>query len=516
MNTKLERIIANLPGEQPAVDEWSHPAAVRIDTYGGRVDVEWEDDVASTSLGHLPFFIEYLKTAGLFDAWVADCPLAYRSPNAPSKRDVLGTIMLSVLAGHWRYAHMTTLRGDAVLAELLGMKRVVSEDAVRRGVGKIDALGGIEWCRHHLDYATFPTLIEPWVLDVDTTVKPLFGHQEGAVRSFNPHKPGRPSHAYHAYMVANLRLMLDVDVLAGDEHTSKHTAPGLWALLDRIGRDRWPAMVRGDAGFGNEPIMAEAERRTLPYLFKLRLTANVKKAIARAMGSGGWTRAGRGWEGKEDTLRLTGWSRQRRIIVLRRRLERPLAIRERNEQGQLSLGFTEVGANKEIYEYAVLVTSLDDEILTISQLYRDRADCENTFDELKNHWGWGGFTTRDLHRCRLMARIVALAYNWWNIYVRLVNPDRHMEAITSRPLFLHAIARKTRHAGRITLKLSTPHGDALWAAEALAKAAAFFNDLKKTAEQLTREEKWYRILSHALRKWLRGRQLSPPPRLAPT
>ena len=44
----------------------------------------------------------------------------------------------------------------------------------------------------------------------------------------------------------------------------------------------------------------------------------------------------------------------------------------------------------------------------MAQLYRDRATGENNFDELKNHWGWGGFTTRDLPRCRLMARIVAL------------------------------------------------------------------------------------------------------------
>jgi hypothetical protein len=34
---------------------------------------------------------------------------------------------------------------------------------------------------------------------------------------------------------------------------------------------------------------------------------------------------------------------------------------------------------------AVLVTALASEILTIGQLYRDRADCENTFDELRNH-----------------------------------------------------------------------------------------------------------------------------------
>jgi len=40
--------------------------------------------------------------------------------------------------------------------------------------------------------------------------------------------------------------------------------------------------------------------------------------------------------------------------------------------------------------------SLDSEILTIGQLYRGRAHCQNSFDELKNQWGWGGFTTRDL------------------------------------------------------------------------------------------------------------------------
>jgi len=31
--------------------------------------------------------------------------------------------------------------------------------------------------------------------------------------------------------------------------------------------------VRGDCGFGNEPIMREAEQRSLAYVFKLRLTS---------------------------------------------------------------------------------------------------------------------------------------------------------------------------------------------------------------------------------------------------
>ncbi len=62
----------------------------------------------------------------------------YNSPNGPRKRDVLGTTLLSILAGHRRYAHITSLRCDGVNRALLGMSKVVSEDAVRRGFKKMD------------------------------------------------------------------------------------------------------------------------------------------------------------------------------------------------------------------------------------------------------------------------------------------------------------------------------------------------------------------------------------------
>ena len=204
------------------------------DTFAGRVHVEWEkgEGAAMTPLGQLPFFIEYLKQGGLFDGWVAGCPLSLTSPNAPSKRDILGTVVLSVLAGHRRYAHITTLRCDPVNPPLLGMAKVVSEDAVRRALSKIEAEAGRSWLQEQLDYCTRPLLREPWILDVDTTVKPLYGHQEGAVVGYNPKKPGRPSHTYHSYILANLRLVLEVEVQAGNQHAAKHSAPGLWTLLD--------------------------------------------------------------------------------------------------------------------------------------------------------------------------------------------------------------------------------------------------------------------------------------------
>jgi hypothetical protein len=93
------------------------------------------------------------------------------------------------------------------------------------------------------------------------------------------------------------------------------------------------------------------------------------------------------------------------------------------------------------YEDIVLVTALPYEVASIAQLYRDRADAENPFDELKNQWGWAGFTTRDFERCQITARLIALIDNWWSLFVRLVDGERHREAVTSRPTLLGGVAR---------------------------------------------------------------------------
>jgi hypothetical protein len=76
-----------------------------VESWAGPLRVEWDATAPLTPFGQLPIFIEFLKVSGLFDAYVADYPLPYTNPNAPSKRDVLATVLQSVLAGHRRYAH---------------------------------------------------------------------------------------------------------------------------------------------------------------------------------------------------------------------------------------------------------------------------------------------------------------------------------------------------------------------------------------------------------------------------
>jgi len=60
-------------------------------------------------------------------------------------------------------------------------------------------------------------------------------------------------------MIASLRLILDVEVQAGNQSSSSYSAPGLWAILERIPRMNWLRFIRGDCDWGSNNIMTEAE-----------------------------------------------------------------------------------------------------------------------------------------------------------------------------------------------------------------------------------------------------------------
>lgn len=132
-----------------------------VKTPGGKIQVRWEHSSAATPMGQLAYFIEFLGLTGLWSRWQDTCPLNYVSPNAPTKADVLGTWMLSVLSGQKRYAHVTGIRCDGVNPGLLGMNKVISEDALRRALGAIPETEGVSWLDQHLGDGVTPLLDAP-------------------------------------------------------------------------------------------------------------------------------------------------------------------------------------------------------------------------------------------------------------------------------------------------------------------------------------------------------------------
>ena len=161
----------------------------------------------------------------------------------------------------------------------------------------------------------------------------------------------------------------------------------------------------------------------------------------------------------------------------------------------------------------MLVTALQEEVLGVAQLYRDRAEAENVFDELKNQWGWAGFTTQDHQRCQILARIVALIYNWWSLFTRLAIPNRHTEATTSRPLLLQGTGRQTTHANQTTLTIASNHAKAGPVRQALEAVSQVLQRFAQTAERFSPNQRWRQLLRFIFRDWLRTR--SPDPAFLP-
>src|SRR5674476_180239 len=494
---------------------------LRVVTPGGVFQVRWDENASASALGQLAFFGEFLEVSGLFQRWVESCPLEYTSPNAPEVRDVLGTWLLSILDGQRRYAHINGLRGDAVAPQILAMARIISDESLRRALKALAPSIGknctederiklqaqldksIAWMDAALRESTFDALSTDWILDCDTTVKLLYGNQDGAEIGYNPTKPGRPSHNIHTYWVANIRLVLDAEVKGGKTHPAKYSLPGLMRLLLALPPEKRPQLVRGDSAFGNDPVMTELESIGQMYLTKLRQTAGVKRLIERNWSRQDWEDVDQGSEAVQAQLKLSGWSHARRVVVVRSPPKaKPTTVESltgKKAKRQQNLDFNDTDPVKR-WDYAVLVTNSNYELKAIGQLYRDRADCENGFDELKNQWGWGGYTTQDLERCNLCARAVALIYNWWSWYVRLAHPATRLEAITSRPLLLAGVARLTEHAGQSRLLLTLTHTAGDLIKSMVANIRKGLDTILATAPQLTKRERWTALVRYIVEK----------------
>ena len=382
------------------------------------------------------------------------------------------------------------------------MNKVVSEDALRRALQRIDLAASTAWMRPALLHSVHEALDKPWVLDIDASIKPLYGRQEGAEVGYNPGKPGRPSHVLHTFWVGNLRLVLDVQVSSGKQHTSVHAKAALGRLLDELA-DRRPALVRGDSGYGNEGILLELENRAQPYVLRLRQTANAQRLVAIQFTRQDWSRPdNQRCQMVEDGPQLHGLSKKRRVVIVRQRIKGGLA-RERRVDGKqlkLDLAGPSVHEGDRLWEYAVMVTDAKYPIEAIGQRYRDRADCRGCkvrgFDEMKNQWGLSGFTTQDISRCQTTARACALVYNWWSWYCRTANPTARMEAITSRPLLLAAVGRAAHSGRQTTLYLTPMHGKANLLKPLITNIRAALQHVKAAAEQLGAADPWTILLRY--------------------
>jgi hypothetical protein len=110
-------------------------------------------------------------------------------------------------------------------------------------------------------------------------------------------------------------------------------------------------------------------------LFKLRQTPGVRRLIERQWSREDWREVGDGYHAVDAELKHAGWSRSRRVVVLRRAVKDTLVTKKTSkwQERQESLNFADSLEPTRLWEYAVLVTNSDYALDAIGQLYRDRS-----------------------------------------------------------------------------------------------------------------------------------------------
>ena len=318
--------------------------------------------------------------------------------------------MRSVWCGANRFEHGEVTRHDPVLKRLFGFKQMANFKAVMRLFRKFT-----QATNEHVFGALYRWLfaqiaVDGLTLDLDSTVMTRYGTQEGAVRGYNPTKPGRPSHHPLMAFISDTRMIANCWLRPGNTQSAHNVRGFLEGTLDRLGSKR-VALVRADSGFSEQALLQDLEQKKLPHVIALRLNQPLQRALVE---SSGWWMLDDGIDLVSVTYQAPGWSRPRRVVGIRQHLARRADAKGKT----LSLFADDPRWGQ--YRFAALVTDLDLPSVEIWRLYRGRADCENRIKELKYDFAADSFCLDDFWATEASLNTALFAYNLMSLFRQAV------------------------------------------------------------------------------------------------
>jgi DNA-directed RNA polymerase subunit N (RpoN/RPB10) len=175
--------------------------------------------------------------------------------------------------------------------------------------------------------------------------------------------------------------------------------------------------------FFDGQLLDYLEQHDLPYIVVAKLTKWEKRGAQRVET---WTALDAHYSVGEFRLKLFGWKRERRFVV----------IREEIREARASVGRKLIDVPG--YTFRLFVTSCSDEPAEIWRDYNRRADMENRIAELQHDLGAHGFCRKQFFATDAAFRSVLLLFNL------LAEFQRACQVIASPPRF----ARKFSPAAR--------------------------------------------------------------------
>lgn len=393
----------------------------------------------NAGLVHLGRFAEKLGLDKMLQQHIS----IQRGENATySPADAILMLAMGVLAGAKHISHLVILRTDTAIRSLFKWNDFPDGTTF----GRIFRLFTPRHCKELSDVEAMARR-KVWskkffgkiTLDMDSTVRGVYGSQEGAAKGYNPKKRGQKSYHPLLCFIAETRECLHNWFRSGDAYSANGSVEFIKECFARIPKRVWKIVVRADSAFFNGDLMDYLEEKSSQYMIKVKM-----RGLVSLLENQKWRKikSRPEFESTEFQYKCSGWQRSRRFVAVRE-----IIMTESND-----CLFPEP---KIEYDYFCYVTNMNLSPLASHKYYGKRATSENWIEWCKTQMASGSILTQDFWANSAIFQSCILAYNLMVWMMWLNNEEGFKEEPNTIRMYLIHVPAKLLHRSRQwILKLS--------------------------------------------------------------
>lgn len=392
---------------------------------------------SNTGLISIHKFMNKLNIEKLLNA----VPINLHNNNHFSNAQILITIILGLLSGENTLSKLENFSRDPLTKELLNIRKKISDstlsDRLKRFTMKSNEyllkVNSILSGKIHHQLKT-----QEDILDIDSTVKTVYGHQQGAKKGFNHQKKGAKSyHPLMAFLNSTRECILSW-LRSGDTYTSNNADEFIKQVMSLLPKRITKLLIRADSGFFSENIIETIEKyQGCQYLIKVKLRNLVDVLSAQQ------------WQSVPDKpeyemcdfeYRPGSWLESRHFYAVR--------ILKNIQTENMLFPIYE-------YEYFCYCTNAPGNPMQIHKLYGDRGTSENWIEHVKNQMFGGKILTNDFWANETLWIMSVLAYNI-SLWMRKLTDEHswHEEPETFRRWFIKVGGKIVKSGRQIYAKMN--------------------------------------------------------------
>jgi len=394
-----------------------------------------------TSNAGLLLFLEHASKNGIFD--LIDYDLVFENASTNKiKMNHIKTMLCGNFIGIDKLERLKLLQSDPLVNEFA--ISIKEPETVSRFLGNFSHK--TTQMLREINFKLFIKLLrksklKSITLDIDSSVVNVEGHQEGAVKGYNPKKPGNRCYNIQFAFCDEIKAYLTGYVRSGDTYTANGVAEMIKEIMAHLKDEGLEITYRMDSGYFDDAILETIESLGGKYVIKGKGSPTLVAQLTDPSITFVTGESSR--ETTEFVTALNTWKKDRRFVVSR-------VLKDEKDRAQLSF------LEGEEYDYFFFVTNTEQSSEEVVDFYKKRGNCENYIKEAKYDMAVGHLLLQSFWANEAIFQLMMLTYNLFLLFkMDFAGETEYWQQIkTFRLKYIFLAGKIIRTARSVVLKLS--------------------------------------------------------------